>query len=122
MHDQPSTTLAANRLEKAHCRTCPVVRDCVPNLRARGRAITLRPQQAHRELQQARALQQTDEWKERHKVRAGMEGTVSEGVHSCDLCRSRYRGLAKTSLQHQLTGAALNLARINAHIIRTRFP
>ncbi|WP_079195160.1 IS1182 family transposase [Streptomyces sp. CB02400] len=100
------------------CRPCPVVRDCVPNFRAKGRAITLRPQQAHRELQQARTLQQTDEWKERYKVRAGIEGTISQGVHSCDLRRSRYRGLAKTSLQHQLTGAAINLARINAHIIQ----
>jgi hypothetical protein len=57
------------------CRPCPVVRDCVPNLREKGRAITLRPQQAHRELQQARALQQTEEWKERYKVRAGIHFT-----------------------------------------------
>ncbi|MFF3489615.1 transposase [Streptomyces sp. NPDC002701] len=57
------------------CQPCPVVGDCVPNLSAKGRAITLRPQQAHRELQQARALQQADEWKERYKVRAGIEGT-----------------------------------------------
>ncbi|MEV0742631.1 transposase [Streptomyces sp. NPDC050549] len=35
------------------------------------------------------------------------------------LRRSRYRGLTKTSLQHQLTGAALNLARIDAHLTGT---
>lgn len=101
------------------CRPCPVVHDCVPALKAKGRAITLRPQPAHEELQQARALQQTDEWKERYKVRAGVEGTISQGVQRCGLRRSRYRGLAKTSLQHQLTGAAINLARINAWLTGT---
>ncbi|MEU1409665.1 transposase [Streptomyces sp. NPDC005728] len=30
------------------------------------------------------------------------------------LRRSRYRGLVKTTLQHQLTGAAINLIRVNA--------
>ncbi len=32
---------------------------------------------------------------------------------------SRYRGPAKTSLQHQLTGAAINLARIDSHLAGT---
>ncbi|MFJ6564201.1 transposase [Streptomyces sp. NPDC091412] len=53
------------------------------------------------------------------KIRAGVESTIAQGVQRCGLRRSRYRGLAKTSLQHQLTGAAINLARINAHIIQT---
>ncbi|MFH9424200.1 IS1182 family transposase [Streptomyces sp. NPDC017529] len=101
------------------CRPCPVVHDCVPALKAKGRAITLRPQQAHQELQQARALQQTEEWKERYKIRAGVEGTFSQGVNRCGLRRSRYRGLPKTSRQHQLIGAAINLARIDAHLTDT---
>ncbi|MEU2889965.1 transposase, partial [Streptomyces albidoflavus] len=47
------------------------------------------------------------------------EGTISQGVGRCGLRKSRYRGLAKTSLQHQLTGAAINLARIDAHLTGT---
>jgi hypothetical protein len=70
--------------------------------------------QEYEALQQARKLQATDEWKDRCKIRAGVEGTVSQAVQVCGLRRSRYRGLAKTSLQHQLTGAAVNLIRINA--------
>ncbi|UNM12678.1 transposase [Streptomyces formicae] len=42
-------------------------------------------------------------------------GTISQGVQACGLRRPRYRGLAKTRLQHHLTGAAINLARIVAH-------
>ncbi|MBB6421233.1 hypothetical protein HDC93_006864 [Streptomyces sp. AK010] len=52
--------------------------------------------------------------KDRYKIRAGVEGTISQGVRACGLRRSRYRGLGKTSLLHQLTGAAINLIRISA--------
>ncbi|MDX3417239.1 transposase, partial [Streptomyces sp. MD20-1-1] len=71
-------------------------------------------------LHQRRAEQETDAWKERYKMRAGVEGTISQAVNPCGLRRSRYRGLAKTSLQHQLTGAAINLARIDAHFTGAR--
>lgn len=38
----------------------------------------------------------------------------SEPVGRTGLRRSRYRGLAKTRLQHHFTGAAVNLARVDA--------
>jgi transposase len=44
--------------------------------------------------------------------RAGIEGTLSQGMPVCALRRSRYVGQAKTHLQHLLTAAALNLVRI----------
>ena len=44
--------------------------------------------------------------------RAGIEGTISQGVRRCGLRRSRYRGLARTHLGHVLTAAALNFARV----------
>lgn len=70
-------------------------------------------------LQQARALQQTDEWKARYKIPAGVEGTISQGVGRCVLRRSRYQGPTKTSLQHQFTGTAINRTRIDAHLTGT---
>jgi hypothetical protein len=39
------------------------------------------------------------------------EGTIAQGVSVCDLRHARYRGLAKTRLQHRVTAAALNVAR-----------
>lgn len=71
-------------------------------------------------LHQARKLQAIDGWKSRYKIRAGVEGTISRAVHVSRLRRSRYRGLAKTGLQHQLTGAAVNLIRIHAWLTHTR--
>lgn len=102
------------RFSPADCRTCPQLRACVNSPKARRREINLRPRDEYEALQQARTLQKTDEWKARYKIRAGVEGTISQAVQACGLRRSRYRGLAKTSLQHQLTGAAVNLIRINA--------
>jgi len=51
-------------------------------------------------------------WKERYHVRAGVEGTLSQGVRAFGMRRSRYIGLAKTGLQQVCTAAALNGARI----------
>ncbi len=53
-------------------------------------------------------------WRRRYRHRAGIEGTVAQGVKAFGLRRSRYRGLAKTQLQHHLTGAAINFTRLNA--------
>ena len=46
--------------------------------------------------------------------RAGIEGTLSQAVRAFGLRRTRYRGLAKTSLQHVATAAAMNVERITA--------
>lgn len=47
-------------------------------------------------------------------TRAGVEGTISQAIQAFGLRRFRYRGLTKTRLQHHLTGAAINPARIDA--------
>ncbi|MEU3009167.1 IS1182 family transposase [Streptomyces sp. NPDC007020] len=107
------------RFSPADCRHCPALRDCVSSPKAERRELTLRQHDEHQALQRTRALQQTDGWKDRYKIRAGVEGAISQAVGRCGLRRSRYRGLAKTSLQHQLTGAAINLARIDAHFTET---
>ncbi|MFI0773108.1 IS1182 family transposase [Streptomyces sp. NPDC021218] len=102
------------RFSPADCRACPQLRQCVNSPKAQRREINLKPRDEYEALHQARKLQGTDQWKDRYKIRAGVEGTISQAVQARGLRRSRYRGLAKTSLQHQLTGAAINLIRINA--------
>ena len=44
--------------------------------------------------------------------RSGIEGTLSQGIRLCGLRTSRYRGLAKTSLQHVATAVGINLSRV----------
>ncbi|MFI2054886.1 IS1182 family transposase [Streptomyces purpureus] len=116
-HSPEGTPVIRVRFKGGDCRPCPVREQCTTS--SVGRRLTLRPRAEHEALRQARAEQDTDTWKERYKTRAGVEGTISQAAQRCGLRRSRYRGLAKTALQHQLTGAAINLARIDAHLTDT---
>ncbi|MFI2722100.1 transposase [Streptomyces collinus] len=52
--------------------------------------------------------------KEQYAHRAGVAGTISQGVRAFGLRRCRYHGLAKARLQHQLTATAMNFHRLNA--------
>jgi transposase len=100
------------------CRSCSVRVKCTSG-KVSPRAIYLRPQLEHAALQVARQRQQTAEFKQAYKKRAGVEGTISQGTRSFDLRRSRYIGLAKTSLQHILIAAAMNLTRFAAYLAGT---
>ena len=71
----------------------------------------MRLQKEHEAIQRNRAYAQTEEFKEQYKVRAGVEGTISQGVVAFGMRRSRYRGLAKTHLQHLATATAINVKR-----------
>ena len=65
-------------------------------------------------LQAAREREKTSVFKEQYAVRAGVEGTIGQAVDKLDMRRSRYRGIAKTHLQHVMTASAMNLMRVMA--------
>jgi hypothetical protein len=44
--------------------------------------------------------------------RAGIEGTISRGLRSTRLRRTRYLGLQRVRLGHMLTAAGLNVLRL----------
>ena len=78
------------------------------------RSLQLQPQAQFEALHATRAWYASEEGQHRYKRRAGIEGTLSQGVRSFGLRCARYRGLAKTHLQHVATAAAMNVARIVA--------
>ena len=65
-------------------------------------------------LQAAQAWYTSEEGQRQYARRAGVEGTLSQGVRAFGLRRTRYRGLPKTHLQHVATAAAINIDRIVA--------
>jgi transposase len=75
------------------------------------RVLTFRPQAQHQALQASRQRQESEEFKQLYTIRAGVEGTISQGTRSFGLRRSRYIGLAKTHLQQVAIAAAMNLTR-----------
>ncbi len=76
------------------------------------RSIAVRPQHQYEALQQRRALERTRQYAHEYARRAGIEGTISQGVRRCGLRRSRYRGLSRIHVGHVLTAAALNYVRV----------
>jgi transposase len=99
----------AVRFARRDCMDCPARSQCTHS--PGPRTLTLLPQAQHVALQQARDYQKTDDFRQRYRKRAGVEGTVSQGIRAFDLRRARYIGLAKTHLQHLYTAAAINLTR-----------
>jgi transposase len=90
--------------DRARCTRSPVL----------ARHLTFRPRTQYQTQQQLRAEQATPAWRERYAHRAGIEGTIAQATRRSDLHHARYRGLAKTHLQHVLTALALNLVRVDA--------
>ena len=93
------------------CSACPSRSSCT---RAKDlpRTLTLQPQEEHEAIQFARKRQKTEEFASLYCRRAGIEGTVSQGVRALGLRQARYRGLKKTDLQELATAASINVGRI----------
>jgi transposase len=100
------------RFATAACQACPARSKCTTS--RTGRMLTLRTRQAHDAIIAARAGQDTQEWKDRYKTRAGIEGTISQATHVTGIRRARYLGLPKTRLQHIAAATAINLIRLDA--------
>jgi transposase len=96
------------------CRECADRLKCTGNVEGKGRHITLLPQPVQEIQTRARAEQKTQAWQRRYAMRAGCEATVSETVHAHGLRNCRYRGAAKTHVQHVLTAAGTNLVRLSS--------
>jgi hypothetical protein len=90
-----------------HCDDCPLKAQCT---KARSGRRMLLVGQFHDHLQRRRREMQTDEFQKAMYQRNGIEATISEFVRTGGR-RTRYRGLAKTSLCNYLQGAAINAKR-----------
>jgi transposase len=97
---------------RSDCSVCVHLSQCT-SAKGRRRTINLRPKELHEALQQNRRREKNKEFKEEYSDRAGIEGTISQGVRAFGLRRSRYIGMAKTRLQHLATAAAINLERVS---------
>ena len=98
------------------CRPCPMRDQCTRSTSPTyGRQLTVPPREVHHAQLTARATQNTKDWQARYAIRAGVEGTIRQGVAVTGMRRARYRGLPKTRLEHAYSAAALNLIRLDAY-------
>lgn len=112
------TPITRVQFSATDCRPCPVRSACTQaSGKGRyGRCLTLLPPDQQRVLDKRRAEQDTDAWKDRYKIRSGIEGTISQAVRRTGIRRTRYTGHAKAHLGHITAAAAVNLARLDAHL------
>jgi transposase len=109
--DDLGNSIVEVRFDSKTCASCPQRQLCTRSVKA-PRVLKLKPQAQFEALQSARLHQTTNEFRQDYSQRAGVEGTISQGIRAFGLRRSRYLGLAKTHLQHIATAAAINLSRL----------
>jgi transposase len=115
--DERGAAIVRIGFSQKSCGPCPsraLCSPCKPGHRANPRRLTILEQPAYEALQVRRREQSDELWKAQYACRAGIEGTLSQGVRRFGLRRCRYLGQAKTHLQHVLTAAAINLVRVDA--------
>ncbi len=96
----------------ASCKNCSSRSQCTRS-KNNPRKLTIREKDGYMALKNRRKEQDNPEFLKIYHKRAGIEGTLSQGLRKSGLRQSRYVGLAKTHLQHILTAAALNLYRLD---------
>jgi transposase len=96
-----------------HCGPCPARALCTTSGKNR-RQLTVLPRDLAEAQAAARAAETTIPFQADYARRAGVEGTMHQAT-SHGARRARYRGLAKTRLDHVYMACALNLLRLEAY-------
>jgi transposase len=100
------------RFRASDCRDCPVRPRCTRAAK-QGRSLRLPLREPYEALQAMRSFLAGEAGRQLYAKRAGIEGTLSQGVRSFGLRRARYRGTAKAHLQHVATATAINFSRVS---------
>jgi transposase len=98
---------------KTACSACRARALCTKT-KQQPRRLYLHPRPQQEALHAARQRLSSEEGWRLYARRAGIEGTLSQGVRAFGLRRARYRGLAKTHLRQVATAAAVNFDRLAA--------
>ena len=92
------------------CTICAFFRECVGEKRGKARILTVRPW--YEFLRERRKAQETEMFRNEMRVRAQVEGTISEGTRFLGLRNAKYKGEEGHRIQFYMTGAALNVKRL----------
>ena len=93
------------RFTRKDCTPCPHRAQCT-RAKKEPRLLGLQAREQYEALQAARQRQTTDAFAQQYAPRAGIESTHAQGIRRCGLRQARYRGLARTHLQHLATAAS----------------
>ena len=102
------------RFSRRDCGACASRELCTRAKAPIARMLHFSPQRPYEALRAAQAWYASEEGRRQYACRAGIEGTISQGVRAFGMRRSRYRGLGKTHLQNLAIASAINLDRLVA--------
>ena len=75
------------------------------------RQLLLQAREFHEASKETRTVFSSKAGRREYQQRAGIEGTLSQGIRRGTIRRSRYIGLQKTHLQEVATAAGINILR-----------
>jgi transposase len=99
--------------KRADCEPCQFRALCVKSAKD-ARSLSILPEAEFEALQLQRAMNVETGWAQRFDVRAGIEGSLSQGVRAFGLRRSRYVGEARTRLHCVGVAVGINVQRVGA--------
>jgi transposase len=117
--DRGKNEVVKIKFSRSDCGNCHLQEACTRSNPPR-RTLTIRTKEWFLALQKAREQEQSEAFIQQYAKRAGIEGTISQGIRRCGMRRSRYIGLAKTHLQHLLIAAAINRVRVMQWLLGER--
>jgi transposase len=93
------------RCSRHDCSPCTQRARCT-RAKREPRILGLPSREQHEALVTARQQQTTETFRAQYAARAGVESTHEQAIRRCGLRQCRYRGQAKTHLQHRVTAVA----------------
>jgi transposase len=97
------------KFSQTDCKACPNQASCTSAPR---RTLTVRPREQMEALFAARQREDTKDFKDTYRHRAGIEGVHSQATRTMGLRRSRYIGQRKTHLGHVAIATAVNVVQL----------
>ena len=110
---QRGTSTIVITFAKGTCRPCPIRAQCTTSAAGR-RQLTVHPRDVHEAQLAARATQATADFQARYALRAGVEGTIRQGVASLACGTLATADWPGPRLEHTNAAVALNLIRLHA--------
>ena len=108
---QYSRQVVRVQFNRKDCLNCKNRDRCVRSKVGGARQLLLPSKEIYLALKKARSIFSSNEGQSEYRQRAGIEGTLSQGIRRGTVRRSRYIGLAKTHLQEVVTVTAINVLR-----------
>jgi transposase len=99
------------KFRRKDCFNCENRSKCVRSNTGAPRQLLLQAKEFHEALKKTRSIFSSQEGRREYQQRAGIEGTLSQGIRRGTIRRSRYIGLQKTHLQEVATAAGINILR-----------